>query len=501
MAFHFFKKISDLFSQNTNSAVSGRVAKFPLTFHNTLTKKDEVFVPLKDRTVTMYNCGPTVYDYAHIGNLRAYVFADTIKRALLANNYSVKQVINITDVGELSTGASGEGEDKMIEGLKREGMPITVQAMRQLADKYTDAYKQNLSDLGIDISTITFPRASDFIPQQIDLIKALERAKLTYKTSDGVYFDTQRFPSYGKLGDFANMQADDALARVASSREKKSFRDFALWKLSGEMGWQSPWGQGFPGWHIECSAMSMSLLGETIDIHTGGIDHIPTHHNNEIAQSEGASGKQFVRYWMHGAFLTMGAEKISKSLGNTLYLHTLAEKGITPRAYRYWLLTAHYNTQATFSWDALIAAQNAYVRIIRTLEELGQKAGNSRIHGSILPDRRQQFMNFINNDLDTPAAIANIWKLLDDETVLPEDKIALIYSFDEVLGLDLEHGVTLLEQKRSTALPAAVTKLVQERNSARLARDWKRSDELRTEINKLGYDIKDAANGTEVTKN
>lgn len=283
---------------------------------NTLTKQKELFVPLNEKNVGMYNCGPTVYDYAHIGNLRAYVFADILRRTLEYAGYTVNQVMNITDIGHLSSDAD-DGEDKMTRGLKREGKPLTLEAMKELADFYAEAFKKDLSWLNIEMPH-HMPKASEHIAEDIALIQKLEARGFLYTTSDGVYFNTEKDPHYGKLGGLSDI--NEAQARIHAQSEKKSPRDFAVWKKNDVLGYESPWGKGFPGWHMECSAMSMKYLGETFDIHTGGIDHIPVHHNNEIAQSENATGKPYVRTWLHNAFVTVPSGKMAKSEGTGLTL-------------------------------------------------------------------------------------------------------------------------------------------------------------------------------------
>src|SRR3989344_5210432 len=328
-------------SQNTASRVF-------LT--NTLSSAKELFISQKPSVVTMYSCGPTVYGPAHIGNLRAYVFSDTLARTLIFAGYHVHRVINITDFGHLVSDGD-EGEDKMTKGLKREKLEITMQNMRVLAERYAKLFLDDIEDLNIDAESIRFPRASDYIAEQIALISTLEQKGYAYRTKSGVYFDTSRFGGYGKLGGI-DLSAQREGARVEKNKEKRNPADFVLWKPDNRLGWQSPWGLGFPGWHIECSAMSRALLGQEIDIHTGGEDHIAVHHNNEIAQSESATGRTFVHYWMHSAFLNMGSEKISKSLGNSVYLSEIIEKGFHPLALRYFFLQAHYRTPLSFSWDA-----------------------------------------------------------------------------------------------------------------------------------------------------
>lgn len=449
-----------------------------LTFYNTLTRTKEPFEPLTAPRVGMYNCGPTVYDRVHIGNLRAYVFADTLRRVLSANGFDVQQVMNITDVGHLTSDADS-GEDKMSKGLKREGLPMTLVGMRELAEKYTKVFEEDLSSLNI-LHPQELPRATDNIPEQIDIIERLEEKGFVYVIEgDGVYFDTEKDAQYGRLGGLTPLE--DVRAESESS-EKHGPRDFALWKFNTEIGWESPWGKGFPGWHIECSAMSMKYLGETFDIHTGGIDHIPVHHNNEIAQSENATGKPFARFWLHNAFLNIDNEKISKSLGNALVLSTLQEQGVTPLAYRYWLLTGHYRSEMNFTMEALSAGQNAYLKLIERIRELDDDGG------TVNDEYYARFMDAVNDDLGTPQAVAVLWELLKDENVSPADKKVTALAFDTVLGLKLD-------SVEAVAVSGDIQSLLDARQAAREAKDWTASDNLRADIEKLGFDVKDTPDG------
>jgi cysteinyl-tRNA synthetase len=311
-----------------------------IKLYNSLTRKVEDFVPLDASLIRMYNCGPTVYDYVHIGNLRAFFTADLVRRSLEWSGYEVKQVMNVTDVG--IGGDNDEGEDKIIKGLKREGKEINLEAMKELTDFYTERFKEDIAKLNIETPHV-MPRASEHIAEDIELISTLEGKAFAYTTSDGVYFDTSKDPNYGKLGGLSGAEPE---ARIEANVEKRNSRDFALWKFNSNLGYPSPWGQGFPGWHIECSAMATKYLGQSFDIHTGGIDLAPIHHNNEIAQSENACGCQFAHYWIHNGFLNLQGEKMAKSEGNVFTLKTVSEKGYTPLAYRYFLLQAHYRSPA-----------------------------------------------------------------------------------------------------------------------------------------------------------
>jgi cysteinyl-tRNA synthetase len=458
---------------------------------NTLSGQKEEFKPIKDNSVGIYSCGPTVYDYAHIGNLRAFLIPDILRRTLEFNGFKVTQVINITDVGQLNPNASGEEEDKMTRGLKREGRPITIEAMNELADFYTEAFKKDLADLNIKSPTY-LPKASEHIKENIELIQELEKKGFTYTTSDGVYFDTSKDAHYGKLG---GISTDDSQARISENSEKKNFRDFSLWKFNSTLGYPSPWGQGFPGWHIECSSMSKKYLGEHFDIHTGGIDLIPIHHNNEIAQSENACSCTFVNYWVHNDMLTTGNGKMSKSLGNIVNLKDMSAQGINPLAYRYWLLTAHYSTRVDFTEESIKAAQTAYGRIIEQLVLLGKE------HGTPELTYIEQFRKFINDDLDTPKAIALVWDILKDSSIVPANKRATLSEFDKVLGLRLiETTDHILHILNDFTVPDEVQLLITEREEARKNKDFKKSDELRDKIKELGFEVKDTEEGQKLKK-
>lgn len=451
-----------------------------LKLTNTLTGKKEEFKPIKENNIGMYSCGPTVYDYVHIGNLRSFLLSDILRRVFEYNGYTVKQVMNITDVGQLNPESTGEEEDKMTKGLKREGKPITIPAMRELADFYIARFKDNLEALNI-LTPHDLPRASEHIEEDIELVKKLIEKGFAYETKSGVYFDTSKDPHYGKLG---GLSIDDSHARVANNSEKKNFRDFSLWKFNTKLGYPSPWGQGFPGWHIECSAMSRKYLGEYFDIHTGGIDLAPIHHNNEITQSECAHGHSFVHYWVHNAFLNVEGGKMAKSLGNFLSLQTLFEKNISPLAYRYWLLGGRYNSPMNFSWDALLGAQNTYQKLQARILEIAET-------GKINETYKKNFIEIVNDDLDTPKALALVWEILADQKLSDGDKKATIIDFDSILGLKLG-----IQEK----IPSKIKKLTDAREQARRDKDFKKSDDLRAEIEKLGYIIKDTNSGPKISK-
>ncbi|MFT5036984.1 MAG: cysteinyl-tRNA synthetase [Candidatus Azotimanducaceae bacterium] len=467
----------------------------PLSLFNTESKALEVFEPLKKNKVTMYTCGPTVYDFAHIGNLRAYVFADILKRTLEYNGYEVKHTMNFTDFGHLTSDADS-GEDKIMKGLKREGLDISLEAMRQLSNRYISAFKEDTAAMNI-VEPTQYARASDFVTEQIALIASLSEKGYTYETSDGLYFDISKFATYGRLG---SIQLDDQKdgARVDVNTEKRHPADFAVWK-KGELGWDSAWGKGFPGWHIECSAMAFSTLGKQIDIHTGGVDNIATHHNGEIAQSESASGKQFVKYWLHSEHIQIDNEKIAKSDGNGISLRDLFHQGFSGSDYRYWLLTSHYRTQTNFTLEALSGSKQALSRLKRFMYEECTDTS-----GKIEYDYRQKFIEAINDDLDTPKAVALIWELMKDDSVAPEDKRMTIVEMDAVLGIGLdknhEIGARELGHLEADDIPEEIQTLIDSREAARITRNWPEADKVRDTLQLKGYTIEDTPEGPRVTK-
>lgn len=466
-----------------------------LRLHNTLSGKTEQFVAIAAPKVTMYSCGPTVYGYAHIGNLRSYVFSDILKRTLTHFGYEVEHTINLTDFGHLTDDADA-GEDKMMKGLKREGLPITLSAMRDLSDRYIDAFKKDITAMRV-IAPTTWARASDYVEAQIRLIETLEGKGYTYETRDGVYFDIARFPTYGRLGNI-NLEALRSGARVGINEEKRHPADFAVWK-KGLLGWESRWGKGFPGWHVECSAMAIATLGKQIDIHTGGIDHIHTHHNAEIAQSECATGKQFVRYWLHHQFITIDSAKIAKSQGNDITLRDLIERGFSGDDYRYWLLTSHYQSPVNFSIEALTASKQALYRLKRHVFEE---------YRGVTPQVSDAYMvrfdALLSNNLDTPGALALLWEVVKDHNLEPATKFGTILAFDDVLDLGLSEdpveGVRSLGIIAKDELPPNIQELVDGREIARVARNWLEADRIREALNLKGYSVEDTPHGPKVTK-
>lgn len=449
---------------------------------DTYTRRKRLFSPLDSNKVKIYTCGPTVYDYPHIGNLRAYIFSDTLRRTLEFNGYEVFQVMNITDVGHLTSDAD-TGEDKIeLQARKRK------QSAWEIAEFYTKVFKENLNFLNIQPPNI-WSKATEHIREQIALIKRLEDRGYVYRTSDGIYFDTSKFPSYGYLArlDIKRIQPG---ARVEISPEKRNPTDFALWKFSPrdqkrQMEWESPWGVGFPGWHTECVAMAMKYLGETFDIHTGGVDHIPIHHTNEIAQAEAVTGKQFVRYWLHVAFLTIGGERMGKSKKNFVTLQDIIERGYNPLALRYLMLTAHYRSKLNFTWKSLQAAQKA----LSTLQERIAEWKESDIN----PDKEavERFRKYLNDDLGTPQALAFLWKVVNMR-LLEDVKKATLFEFDKVLGLRLKEA----KSRIMTTLPPEIEALVQRRDELRKEKKWKEADKIRIELQSRGYKVEDTPQGT-----
>ena len=483
-----------MFDSNINHYTC-QVLKYPYFWYdapmnieltNTLSKKKEVFVPIHAGTVGMYHCGPTVYHFVHIGNLRAFVLADITRRVFEYNNYQVNQVMNITDIGHLVSDGD-DGDDKMTKGLKREGMEVTLENMLTLARKYEAVFLSDIASINI-LKPKIIARASDHIAEDIEIIKKLEAKNYTYTTSDGVYFATEHMHDYGALGGIMQTAADHS--RLGEHSEKKNPRDFALWKFDTSKGWPSPWGQGFPGWHIECSGMSMKYLGEQFDIHTGGHDLASVHHNNEIAQSECSTGHApFVNYWLHNEFVNIGETKMAKSGDNFITLETVREHGIDPLALRYLYLQAHYRSQVSFSWEALEGAETA-------LHRLGKIVAGFPDGGTISESYQVLFHEEINDDLNTAGGLAVVWELLKNPEVSNEDKKATILDFDRVLGLDLDKA----SAEAVIEIPALVGKLLEDRLEARTAKDWQKSDELRDHIKTLGFLVKDTDEGQQVSK-
>ena len=400
-----------------------------LQLYDTYTRSTREFQPLKGKQVGLYTCGPTVYDYAHIGNLRTYVFEDVLRRVLEFNGYEVNHVMNITDVGHLVSDADS-GEDKMEKGARRTG-----QSAWEIADYYTQCFRDDMRSLNIQEPDI-WCKATDHITEQIEFIKCIDKKGYTYATSDGIYFDTSSLTNYGYMARL-NIEGQQAGARIDLG-EKRHITDFALWKFSPkdqkrQMEWDSPWGVGFPGWHIECSAMSAKYLGEFFDIHCGGEDHIPVHHTNEIAQTEACYGTRLANFWMHGYFLQLDEAKMSKSTGEFLRVKTLADQGYDPLAYRVFLLSAHYRTKLNFNWEALEGAARSLDRLRNLCYELGEP-------GIIDEPLADKFLCQINDDLNMPRGMAVVWDLARSD-LPPSTKKATLLLFDRVLGLTWEIGI------------------------------------------------------------
>lgn len=471
-----------------------------LSIFNTWSRKKEIFRPLKPKVAAFYSCGPTVYDYPHIGNMRAYVSADILKRVLRYDGLKVKQVMNLTDVGHLVSDAD-DGEDKVAVAARQRG-----QSAWEISGFFVDVFRRDLEMLNISNPDI-FCRATDHIPEQIKLIKKLERKNFIYQTEDGLYFDSAKFRNYGQLARL-KIKGLKAGARVKMLAGKKRATDFALWKFSypagrdfdpeqddenkrRQMEWPSPWGLGFPGWHLECSAMAMKYLGETIDLHSGGIDHIPVHHTNEIAQSEAATGKKFVRYWVHGAFLVVDGRKMSKSLGNIVTLDEIADRNFEPLAFRYLLLTAHYRAKINFTWVSLTAAQQSLRTLRLALAEW--PVGDLNQNSPFL----KKFRQAIDNDLNTPKALAVLWEVFKSK-ILPADKKALILEFDKIFGLKLAESQT--EKIELAEAPSIVQAMAEKRETFRRNKKWAAADQLREKINAAGYLIEDTPAGPQLKK-
>lgn len=454
-----------------------------LQLFDTYERKVRPFEPLEPGKVGLYCCGPTVYNFAHIGNLRTYLFEDLLRRVLLANGYDVNHIVNITDVGHL-TSDGDTGDDKMELGSKRTGMTAW-----ELADYYTEAFQKDLDRLNI-LTPSLWCKATDHIPEQIAFIEDLEAKGFTYRTSDGIYFDSRKLNSYGHLArlDIEGLQAG---ARVEQG-ERKFVTDFALWKFSPEdeqrqMEWDSPWGRGFPGWHIECSAMSARYLGDYFDIHCGGEDHIPIHHTNEIAQTEASRGTRLANFWMHGYFLQVDNEKMAKSAGEFLTVEKLVDKGYDPLAYRYLCFTAHYRTQMSFSWDNLDSAAKTLSRLYELAYSWGEP-------GELSADHLERFHQHLNDDLNMPKALAVVWEVA--RSSLPEDvRKATLLAFDEVLGLEI--GIW---EPESVDIPDEVMQLLERREQARKDKEWQRADELRDEITARGFVIEDTREGARLSR-
>lgn len=463
-----------------------------IKLYNTLTKTKENFVPLNGNEVRVYTCGPTVYSYAHIGNFRAYIFMDTLRRMMEYNGYKMKHVMNITDVGHLESDAD-EGEDKMEKAARKENKDPY-----EIAKFYTDIFLRDMDRLNIERPEI-IAKATDHIEEMIQFVKEILANGYAYETSKGIYFDISKLDKYPVLSN-RNIDEQIAGARVDVDPEKRNPYDFALWIKAPEnhiMKWESPWGLSYPGWHIECSAMGRKYLGEVFDIHTGGVDHIPTHHENEIAQSKGACGKIPAKTWMHVEFLQVDGGKMSKSLGNTYTLDQLQEKGIEPLAYKLFCFTAHYRTQLNFTFEGAMSSQVALNRLREGFIKHTQ--GTEKIDEEIIKEYKSRFLETINDDLNLPATMGIIWEIVRNNQK-SKQFADLLLEFDKVLGLDLANSQKYLDQQAKIDVPEDVLKLLEERKQARQNKNWELSDNLRDKIKEFGYAVKDTKDGMTVEK-
>jgi cysteinyl-tRNA synthetase len=481
-----------------------------LEFYNTLTRTKEIFKPINKNFVGVYGCGPTVYWYQHIGNLRRYIFEDILTRTLLFNKYKIKHYVNVTDVGHLTSDAD-EGEDKIEKAAKKEN-----KSANEVTKFYFNSFIEDLKKLNFTMPD-KWLWATEYINEQIKIVKVLEEKGFTYKTKDGIYFDTSKLKDYGKLANL-NLEGLEKAKRVKFGK-KKNKTDFALWKFSEkgirQQEWNSPWGIGFPGWHIECSAMSTKYLGKQFDIHTGGIDHIQIHHTNEIAQSESAFGKKpWVKFWLHSGHLRLKEGKMSKSSGDILRLKDLEKKGYSALDFRYLVLSTHYRKPLIFSFENLDSAKNSMQSLRNILSDVDDTQGcipgrcktpntlkgtrdfskKSLLRAKINKKYLKEFSDAVNDDLNLPKALQILWKLVRDKNA--EGKIKTIKKMDEVFGLDLLKSFGDKKMK----IPKEILDLVEEREKARREKDWKKSDFLRSEIHKKGYSVDDTEDGTRISR-
>jgi len=456
-----------------------------IQLYNSLTKTKETFKSIEHNIAKVYACGPTVYSPATIGNFRANIFADILVRTLQYNGYKVEFVMNITDVGHL-TDDQDQGEDKIEKGAKAEG-----KSAWEIAKKYTDRFIEDSKLLNLRTPD-RLPRATDHIKEQIEMVEKLEKNGFTYQIEDGVYFDTSKLKDYGELAG-QKLEDKEEGARVEKNSEKRNSTDFALWKFAKpnenrQMEWDSPWGRGFPGWHIECTAMSTKYLGKLYDIHTGGMDLKMVHHPNEIAQSQGANQSKEANYWMHSEFLLIDGGKMSKSLGNVYTVKDIQDKGINPLAYRYLVLTAHYRSKLNFTWESLTAASNALTRLYSLVREWETPAIGCK-------EYEEEFHRAINNDLDTSSAIATMWEMINDTSKPTSEKAQTLMKFDSVLGLNLSDYIG-----RPIEIPDEVKSLIDQRMTARKLKNWEETDKLRDEIKEKGFIVEDTSEGQKISE-
>ncbi len=473
-----------------------------MNLYNTLTKKQEKLKPIKPHQITMYNCGPTVYQYPHIGNWRSFLIADLLKRTFNYLGYQTKQVMNITDVGHLTSDAD-TGQDKVEAEAEKEN-----KTAQEITDFYFHAFIEDGKLLNIQPPQI-MPRASEHIAEMIQLVQKLEKKGYTYQTSDGIYFDTSKFKKYGQLSGQTS-QEKKAGARIKLSEEKKNPTDFALWKFSPkdqrrQQEWPSPWGIGFPGWHIECSAISKKYLGQPFDIHTGGVDHIGVHHENEIAQSEAAYNKPQANLWLHVEFLQMKQAKMSKSKGNFIVIKDLIKKGYDPLAYRLFILSSHYQSKQDFSWASMSQAQKNLDKIRQATKRLSEYSFSKKIKSPLdISHYRKEFKKHLQNNLDTPRALALIFDFITESNRLIDQKkidsadaqkaLKLLVNWDQVLGIKIEEFIA-----QNNLIPQKIKNLAEQREQLRRLKKWSEADDLRQQIEQLGYRIEDNDSGSQIT--
>lgn len=466
-----------------------------MKLYNTLIRDKSNFTPLNNNEVKIYSCGPTVYNYAHIGNLRSYLFMDILRRILKYNGYKLKHVMNITDVGHLVSD-SDEGEDKLIMTAKEE-----KKSPWAVAEYYTDVFYKDIKALNIERPEI-IARATDHIEDMIEFVKGLVEKGYGYETSDGIYFDIQKFKGYGKL---SGTDLDDLMpgARIKVNEEKHHPADFALWKKAPKkhiMQWSSPWGMGYPGWHIECSAMAKKYLGDEFDIHTGGVDHIPIHHENEIAQTEALLGKPSVKRWMHGEFLLVDNGKMSKSLGNVYTVRDIREKGYSPLAFRYMCLNAHYRNKLNFTWEGMKSAQVAYNRLLTgalTHKNSVDECLSQTEITSLIEKYKQEFEKAVNDDLNVPKALGVVWSIVRNEKKSGK-LFDLLLEMDSILGLNIADAGK--KSENNDKVSKDIMDMIQKRENARKKKNFKLADEIRDKLNQMGINLEDTPQGVKWSK-
>lgn len=460
-----------------------------IQLYNTLSHSKEEFKPINKEEIRIYSCGPTVYSFAHIGNLRTYVFVDNLRRVLKYNGYNLKHVMNITDVGHLTSDAD-TGEDKMEKAARKEG-----KNPYEIAEYYTKYFMEDMKKLDIDMPNI-ISKATDNIPEMLEMVKEILKNGYAYETSKGIYFDVSKLDKYPVLSN-NSVDGQEAGARIEVDKEKRNPYDFAIWIKAPEnhmMKWESPWGLSYPGWHLECSAIGRKFLGEHFDIHTGGVDHIPIHHENEIAQSKGATGQIPANYWMHSEFLLIDGGKMSKSLGNIYTLKTLEDNGIEPLAFKLFCFSAHYRNKLNFTFDGVKAQAKALERLRDGYKK--HLEGNEEVEEEKIKEYENRFHEAINDDLNMPLAMGVVWEVIREEKKAKK-YAELIEKFDEVLGLDLKN---YQNYQKEIEIPENIKELIEKRNQARKEKKWEESDKIRDEIQKLGYNIKDTKEGIKIEK-